>query len=246
MNLPSCSGQDLGRRRGAGEELTREAAAPHTSQPYGRSAGPGRSRARECRPSARPRGSDAVTRARSPSREGNAAGEGRGASRGARTGGARRWFGGTHAYPLRKSLSWRFNISCSSAKLRCPKSSGAGGSKPRGGKDILRGLRLGRRRALGFLGSAGGWRQIRGRRGLRGSRGSRHFPGRTGLSGAESNFIETPEPKHRQGEGAPGGAGRGGSYGGWHCAPAGRSLAGFGTSSVDSKSFCLVPLWPRQ
>lgn len=135
-----------------------------------------------------------------------------GASQGARALGARRCRRETPAYSLRKSLSWRFNISPSSAELRCPKSSGAWGSKPRGNENILRGLRLARRGAVGFLSGPLSWRWVRGRRRLRGTSGSRHFPGRTGLLRAESSFIETPETNRDREKGASGGARRGGSY----------------------------------
>lgn len=79
-------------------------------------------------------------------------------------------------FSLRKSLSWRLNLSRSSAELRCPKSSGAGGSKPRGSENIVHGLRLARR--AGFRGGAHSGRRLRGRRRLWCGSGSRHFPGR--------------------------------------------------------------------
>lgn len=95
------------------------------------------------------------------------------------------------AYSLRKSLSWRLNLSRSSAELCRPKSSGAGGSKPRGSENIAHGLRLARR--AGIPGGAHGGRWLRGRRRLWSASGSRHFPGRARLLRAEGSFIEMPE-----------------------------------------------------
>lgn len=105
------------------------------------------------------------------------------------------------AYSLRKSLSWRLNLSRSSAELRCPKSSGAGGSKPRGSENIVHGLRLARR--AGFRGGAHGGRRLRGRRRLWCASGSRHFPGRARLLRAELSFLEMPEMDRARSRGRP-------------------------------------------
>lgn len=95
------------------------------------------------------------------------------------------------AYSLRKSLSWRLNLSRSSAKLCRPKSSGAGGSKPRGSEHIAHGLRLARR--AGLPGGSHCGSRLRGWRRLWSASGSRHFPGRAQLLRAEWSFIEMPE-----------------------------------------------------
>lgn len=113
------------------------------------------------------------------------------------------------AYSLRKSLSWRLNLSRSSAELRCPKSSGAGGSKPRGSENIVHGLRLARR--AGLPSGAHGGRRLGGRRRLWRASGSRHFPGRERLLPAERSFRERPETDRAQEQGAPEEARRGGS-----------------------------------
>lgn len=105
------------------------------------------------------------------------------------------------AYSLRKSLSWRLNLSRSSAELCRPKSSGAGGSKPRGSEHIAHGLRLARR--AGIPSGAHSGRRLRSWRRLWSASGSRHFPGRARLLPAERSFIEMPETDRARNWGRP-------------------------------------------
>lgn len=107
------------------------------------------------------------------------------------------------AYSLRKSLSWRRSISCSSAKLRRPQPSGARGSRPRGGEDMLRSLRRAERRAGGSLGGRRGWRRIRGRRRLGGAGGGRHFPGRAGFFESNRALLKRRKQTQTQRRGGP-------------------------------------------
>lgn len=113
------------------------------------------------------------------------------------------------AYSLRKSLSWRLSVSRSSAELCRPQPSGARGARPRGGEDMLRGLRRAGRRAVGSLGWPRGGRRVRGRRRLGGAGGGRHFPGRAGFFESNRALLKRRKQTRTQVRGRP--AGRGGA-----------------------------------